>query len=120
MYKNLLKAVVLLVTLVFFVSCQDQDASKRKKSSERRYRRSPFPNRKDNRCPERKCAPCPKDRCCTNEEEKALSEEDKDIISQEVAPDEAAPLDELKASIEKQNDTVDITEVEKDTLDLEE
>ncbi len=74
-----------------------------------------------NTCPEKKCETCPKDKCCINDkEEVSLPNEQKDIISQEVKPEENLPLEEFKASIDNQNVTSDITEAEKDTVELHE
>jgi len=135
MNKKLFSSIMLVLSLMFFVSCQDQGASKDsrgKKAFQNRYHKD-GPKPSQGRCPSKSCPPkkkpCPRgcrEKCCLNQKsensqkEERLIQEDKKISSTlDSKPDKIMPLEELKASIEAQNETFDITEAETDSFDLE-
>jgi hypothetical protein len=114
MLKKLLNVALLSLSLIFFVSCQEQGQGQGKDSKDTKS----YQRYRDRSQDKKKCPPCHPDRkCCENDA--ALPKEEKNILSNEVKSKEALPLEDLKASIEKQNKTSDITKAEKDTFDLE-
>jgi len=132
MNKKMLSSIFLATSLMFFVSCQQQDEKNndQKKSSYNRegrkgtYQRGKggdtMPTRKcpkDKPCPAEPKKTCPsgcKKKCCVNEatetsisnSEEALLQEKQEIISLQDLTNKGLPLEDLKAAIE--NDSQDI------------
>jgi len=138
MSKKMFSSIMLVLSLMFFVSCQDnKDSSKGmkgKKAYQNKYQKDSN-NTSPDRCPSKKCAPkktCPrgcKEKCCLNQksdksispqqEERIIQEHNKINATLDSKPDKIMPLEELKAAIESQNENFDITEAEIDEFDLE-
>ncbi len=125
MNKKMLSSIFLATSLMFFVSCQQQDAKKddQKKSSYNResrkgtYQRgkgsdsSTMPTKKcpkDKPCPSETKKTCPsgcKKKCCVNQtsisdREEAMLQEKQEIISLQDLTNKGLPLEDLKAAIE--------------------
>ncbi len=130
----MLSSIFLATSLMFFVSCQQQDAKKddQKKSSYNRESRkgtyqkrgkgsdsSAMPTKKcpkDKPCPAEPKKTCPsgcKKKCCINEtsisdKEEAMLQEKQEIISLQDLTNKGMPLEDLKAAIE--SDSLNIGE----------
>ncbi|NGX28757.1 MAG: hypothetical protein K940chlam1_00944 [Candidatus Anoxychlamydiales bacterium] len=122
MYKKLFSSLLIVCSLMLFVSCQ-QDNGKKDKKSSKSYRRGDYRKGDSNASmPTRKCQkdkPCPppakkscpsgcKKKCCLNED-RAISDPKDDIAIQEMQETISVnevnevvkmPLEELKASLE--------------------
>jgi hypothetical protein len=121
MIKKMLQATVMLATLLFFVSCQDNNEAKKNpsngnKASDKMMQKGNMEKNNNakptfrNTDAEQKCDTCPKEKCCSSSEkqEVVLPKEEK-TISQEVKPEASLPLEEFKTSLNDQNKTPDIT-----------
>lgn len=117
MYKKLFGSILLVFSLVFFVSCeQDGKKDTKEKSSYKRggRRDNRFPRGDRNNCPSETCPSskktCPSScqkKCCLNEKsEKEISksenslQEKQEIISTQDLTSKNLPLEDLKAAIE--------------------
>lgn len=126
MYKKLFGSILLVFSLVFFVSCE-QDGKKDKDAKEsgsykRGDRRDSFPRTDRNNCPSKTCPrskkTCPSGcskKCCVNEiNEKQISksenslQEKQETISTQDLTSQNLPLEDLKAAIE--SDSLDLNE----------
>lgn len=129
MCKKILKTVIMLAVLAVFVSCQEKKETKdtmNHKNNSEKIDKQNNSEKANNTKPifrnnEKKCETCPKDKACScDKEEAALIKEDQETLSQDIKPEETLPLEDFKASLNNQDITSEITEVENENIEIQE